>query len=135
MKKRSSRQKSATRGELTERQMRALHALLVTRSRTEAARLAGVGERTLRGYLADEQFRAAYDVALEERIDAALEASKVGIHEAASALRDVVTDSDAPATARVSAARVVLDYLDRLTELRDVERRLRALEGAMPSES
>lgn len=116
---------------LPERQRRALAALMTTRSRDEAASVAGVAPRTLRSYLADPGFRAAYDALLDASVDSALDSSRAGLSEAVDALREIVADSDATASARVSAARAVLEFAAQLTEARDFDRRLRALEGGV----
>lgn len=113
---------------LPERQRRALAALMATTSRDEAAQAAGVAPRTLRSYLADPDFRAAYDALLDASVDAALDSSRAGLSEAVDALRTIVADRGATASARVSAARVVLEYVSELAEMREFDRRLRALE-------
>ena len=45
---------------MTPRKEKALQALLVCRTRAEAAKAAGIGESTLRAYLQDAEFSAAY---------------------------------------------------------------------------
>lgn len=115
---------------LPERQRRALAALMSTRSRDEAAEAAGISPRTLRSYLADPAFRSEYEYLLDASVDAAFDSSRAGLSEAVDALRAIVSDRGATASARVSAARVVLEYVSELADMREFDRRLRALEGA-----
>lgn len=49
--------------------------------------------------------------------------------EAVEALREVMTDQDAPHASRVSAARTVLDMAMRATSEEEIEKRLAALEA------
>ena len=46
--------------ELTPRKEKALRALLVSRTRAEAAKTAGIGESTLREYMKDAEFMERY---------------------------------------------------------------------------
>lgn len=48
--------------------------------------------------------------------------------EAVETLRSVMSDSDAPASAKVTAARTVLEFAKNNIELADLEERLKALE-------
>lgn len=119
---------SATSG-LDGRKSRVLTALLTSQSKEEAAKTAGVSTRTVRRYLAEPVFSAAYEAALNQQVDEALNISKAGLVEASRTLRDVMGDSGASPTAKVSAARAMLDFFERLAEFREVERRLDALEA------
>lgn len=47
-------------GKLTPRKEKALRALLVSRTRAEAAKTAGIGESTLREYMKDAEFMERY---------------------------------------------------------------------------
>lgn len=115
---------------LDERRSRVLAALLTTSNREETARMAGVSTRTVRRYLAEPAFSAAYEAALNQQVDEALNISKAGLVEASRTLRDVMGDSVASPTAKVSAARAMLDFFERLAEFREIERRLDALEAS-----
>ena len=50
--------------------------------------------------------------------------------DAAEALRRIATDPDAPSSARVAAAKAILDSGLRIVEITDVISRLEALEDA-----
>jgi phage terminase small subunit len=53
---------------VTEKQHRAIAALLTTRTAQEAAANAGVGQRTLYRWMSDTDFRAAYAAASHQRL-------------------------------------------------------------------
>jgi hypothetical protein len=116
---------------LSERQRRAIAALLSARNVGEAARAANVGQRTLYRWLADAGFRAALLEAEGDAIDAATR-RLVGLTEAAiDTLTTVMNDAEAPRGVQLRAAQGVLDYLLKLRELRNVEERLSRLEGLL----
>jgi hypothetical protein len=119
-------------GELSTKQQRAIAALLCSRDVPAAAALAKVGARTLYRWIAeDDAFRAALTVAEGAAIDAATR-RLLGLQESAIAtLEGVLDDADASPSARVRAAGMVIDYLLKLRELRNVESRLAALEQAL----
>ncbi len=115
--------------ELSERQRRAIAALLSARNVSEAAQAAQVGERTLRRWLAEPTFRAALTGAEGQAIDAATRRLVSLTDSAIDVLTTVMQDPDAPSGVRLRAAQGVLDNLLRLRELRNVEERLTRLEG------
>src|SRR5512135_1592195 len=110
-------------GELSERQRRAVAALLSARNVAEAARVASVGERTLHRWLADPVFRAALLEAEGGAIDAATRRLVSLTDAAIDTLRAVMNDVEAPRAVQLRAAQGVLDYLLKLRELRNVEER------------
>src|SRR5690349_4515857 len=94
-------------GQLTPRQDKAVIALMTTPTVAKAAAKAGVGERTLRGWLAEADFLAAYRAARRRALEAA-----VGQLQRASgkAVRALVKDLDADKAAdRIKAACAILD--------------------------
>ncbi len=114
---------------LSRSQEKAIAGLLTQPTIKEAAKSAGIGNRTLIGWLKNEpSFIASYRQARREVVRAAIAGIQGAMHEAVEALRDVLNDSDAPASARVSAARVILDSGLRGAELEDLETRIEALE-------
>ncbi|MFM8320970.1 MAG: transposase family protein [Chloroflexota bacterium] len=118
-------------GELTPRQQRTIAALLQARNVSDAARMAGVGERTLYRWMGDPLFRAALASAEGDAIDQATR-RLVGLQDGAiDLLQAMLEDPTAAAAVRLRAAQSVLDYLLKLRELRDVEARLAALEKAV----
>ena len=49
--------------------------------------------------------------------------------EAVETLRGIITDQEAPASSRVSAAKTVLDFAVRAVKLEEIETRLKILES------
>lgn len=113
---------------LTQKQNRALIALLTQPTREEAAKAAGITSKTLRGYLEDPEFQAAYKTALAELLEDATTQAKQSLNPALTALREITEDGGQQAQARVSAARSLLEYSLKLTEQTDILEKLRELE-------
>jgi hypothetical protein len=108
----------------------AIAALLTQRNVEEAARVAGIGTRTLIRWLKIPEFAAAY---LEAR-RAAVSQSNARLQQASSAavstLLKIMVDGSAPASSRVRAADRVLDHAKQAIEREDIEVRVAALERA-----
>ena len=114
---------------MTPRQHKALQALLTQPTKQEAAKAAGISPRTLRDYLADPDFQAAYRQAFGQLVHDATRQAQQALSPALSALRDIVEDETETSTARIAAARSLLEYGLRLTELTDILEELEAIEG------
>ena len=76
----------------------------------------------------DEEFSRRYREAIAETLQDATRKSQQLLNPSLSALEQVMGNADAPAAARVSAARVALDFAAKLTETMDVLSRLGELE-------
>lgn len=113
---------------LTERQRRALAALLAAPTAKQAAERAGLSERQMKRYRADPVFRAAYQEAQTELLDRAVNQSRQHLIGALSVLSEIAEDVNAPPAARVSAARASVELALKLGEQADVLARLDALE-------
>ena len=113
---------------LTQKQNRALIALLTQPTREEAAKEAGITSKTLRGYLEDTEFQAAYKTALAELLEDATTQAKQSLNPALTALREIAEDGAQQAQARVSAARSLLEYSLKLTEQTDILEQLQEIE-------
>ena len=105
--------------------------MLTCRTRAEAAKTAGVGESTLRGYLREPEFQARYREAFGALVQDATRQAQQAIAPALSTLREIVENDEAGAKARIAAARVTLEYALRLTEQLDIISRIEVLENAM----
>lgn len=105
-------------------------ALAAGRTQKEAAEAAGVTDRTVRARLERPDFRAAVARQRAATLERAAGALAALIDEAAATLREVMADEEAPATARVHAARTVLQLGRELHERATFEERLAALEEA-----
>ena len=104
-------------------------ALLTSSTQAEAARRAGVSDRLVRQYLAKEDFKAELS---RRRRDAIKEAARVlqsSLQSAVEALRQIVENGESESS-RIAAARALLEYGLRFTELVDVLDSLERLERA-----
>lgn len=113
---------------LTPRKERALQALLVSRTRAEAAATAGIGESTLREYMKNPEFMERYKQAFGDMVRDATRQAQQTLSPALSTLREIMEDRDEQAQARITAARSVLEYSLKLCEQTDVLEQLRELE-------
>lgn len=112
------------------KQSAALAALLAQPSLAQAAKQAGVGQRTLIRWLQeDEAFQAAYRVARRQLVQHAIGQIQQATTTAVQTLLAVMRDPQASAGARVSAARVILEQALHATELEEIEQRLTLLEA------
>jgi uncharacterized protein YggE len=115
--------------ELSRKQGEAIAALLTMPTITEAAKRAGVGERTVYRWLQDDPaFQQAYREARRAAVQQAIAHIQRVTSTAVKTLEAVMRDLDAPSSSRVSAARVVLEMALKGVELEDLEARIDALE-------
>ena len=126
-------QNATDRKELTTHQRRALEALLVCGSLTEAATLAGSTRQALHRWLRDPAFVAALKEAESEAL-AALSRRIVSQAEKAMAALDTALAQEQDVRTRLRAAEIVLANLLKLRELLDFEQRLAALEAKSNAE-
>lgn len=110
---------------LTRIQGRAVVALLTCRTIAEAATAAGVGEKTLRRWLAAEPFASEYRAAARESAREATSALLAAQREAVQVLRACMQDGTS--ATRVRAARAVLELGVRVAA-DDLDERLADLE-------
>ncbi len=113
---------------LPEKQEQALAALLTHRSMKEAALAAGVSETTLWRYTRDDKFSRRLRAARREAFDHTVTQLQAASGEAVAVLRELMAKEDAPAAARISAARTVLDYAARAVERDELKGRIDELE-------
>jgi hypothetical protein len=97
----------------------------------QAAETAKVSERTVYRRLQDDAFRVALAQERALLAEEAVGRLAKGMTAAADTLAEIAADTAAPTTARVSAARAVLELGQRLRVELDVERRLDRLEEAL----
>lgn len=113
---------------MTPRKEKALQALLVCRTKAEAAKAAGISESTLRGYLKEPEFQERYREAFGNLVQDATRQAQQAINPALSTLTEIMQDKGEQATARIQAARSTLEYALKLTEQNDILEQLRELE-------
>ena len=112
---------------MTGKQQKALAALIRAPTRAIAAKEAGVGVSTLRRWMREDDFRAAYKEALAELLEDASAQSKRNLSRALDVLADVMENGE-NSQVRITAARSTLEYALKLSEVVDVQQRLDALE-------
>jgi hypothetical protein len=115
---------------LTPKQARAIVALLSEPTIGAAAQAVGVGERTSFRWLNDRIFCECYHEARRDALRLATGQLQATAQEAVSTLVEVMHDTTASPSARVSAAKVILDTAYRASEQEDVLRRIEWLERA-----
>ncbi len=121
--------------ELTAPQQRAIAALIASKSTVEAAKIAGVGERTLRRWLTEPTFKAALAIAEQEIIGSATRRLLGYMETAIYVVANLMADRNVSAGIRLRAAGTILDYSLRLREMLNIEERLAALEEAIAKQN
>jgi hypothetical protein len=114
---------------LPEKQEAALLALLSHKTLKESALAAGVSMPTLWRYLRDPVFSLRYREMRRELVECAMVRLQNDAEHAARVLRDVADDKTAPSSARVTAARTIIELSVKSVELGDLQQRLASLEG------
>lgn len=116
-------------GKLSQPQLKAIVALLETRTVEDAAKKAGVGVRTLYRWLAeDEEFNARLRYTEDFLIGGAVR-RLLGLNtRAIDVLRDILNDEEVSDSVRLRAATTSLEMTLKLRELRNVEERLAEIE-------
>jgi len=114
---------------LTDKQAAFLPALLSYPTIKEACFAAGISEATAWRWLnSDSKFREQYRVARRQVVEHVIVRIQTDAANAAKVLREVADDKEAPASARVSAAKTIIELAVKAVEIGDVEARLEALE-------
>jgi hypothetical protein len=114
---------------LTERQFRAIAALLTAPNITAAARLAQVPRRTLHDWFRQSAFQNALRNARRDAMTQTTTRLQHLSDLATEALETVIQDKKAPPATRVSAARTALALSYRSLELDDLDERLANVEA------
>ncbi len=114
---------------LEAKQETALAALLAHPTVADAAKAAKVSQATLWRYMRDEKFSARYAEARADVTKHLIMRLQSDSTKAARVLLEVAEDTNAPASARVSAARTIIEQALRGAEIRDLMERIDALEA------
>lgn len=121
----------AARGSILGRkQEEAIAALLSQRSVEDAARVAGIGTRTLLRWLKLPEFQSAYRQARRDAFGQAVARLQQATSAAAATLLKIMVDPSTPASVRVRAADSVFNHSAKAIEIEDIEERVAALEQA-----
>ena len=118
-------------GKLTPVQERAIVALLSHSTIKSAAKAIGIDDATLWRWLQDKEFHTAYMSFRRESVRQSIARLQQFSTEAVSTLRTIMKDKTAPASARVVAAKSIIDYSLKAVELEDLADRVAQLESAM----
>jgi len=114
---------------LTDKQAAFLPALLSYPTIKEACFSSGISEATAWRWLnSDSKFREQYRLARRQVVEHVIVRIQIDAASAAKVLRDVADDKEASASARVSAAKSIIELAVKAVEIGDVEARLEALE-------
>lgn len=114
---------------MTPSKEKALAALLTSKTKNEAAAAAGIAPRTLRDYLADPEFQAAYAAAFRNLVTDATREAQATLSPAICVLRAIMEDEEENTGARIAAARTLLEYGLRFTEFSDILAELQTITG------
>jgi hypothetical protein len=106
----------------------AIAALLTRPSIEDAARVAGVAEKTLRRWMEEPQFNARYLKARRDGVSQAVARMQQATGAASTTMLKVMTDPNVPAAVRLRAAEGVFDRAIEGIELEDLNARLTELE-------
>ena len=110
---------------MTEKQARALAALLSEPTQAAAAKKVGISARTMRGRTPGSIVTIR---PLKDGVIADFDVTAAMLKQEADTLQEIATDQDAGKTARVAAARSLLEQALRYTELSDLLGRIAKLE-------
>lgn len=114
---------------INEKQKRVLAALMTNRTVESAAKAAGVSSKTVRRYLQDPEFLASYQSAVDGVMERATKQLQGSLTAAIERLGRIVRNDNDSSQAHIAAARALLDFTLRFTELNDVLTKLEQLEA------
>lgn len=95
---------------------RAVAALVACPTTKEAAKVAGMGESTLRAYKSDPEFMELYTAARHELLDTGVKALQSKFSDAVEVISEVMNDKEASPNVRLSAANSIIQNVVRLTD-------------------
>ena len=116
---------------LNRKQEMAISCLLEQPTIKEAAVFCGVGEVTLWRWLQQPEFQERYRQAKRQVVEQAITRLQQVTGAAVTTLREIMLDSEAPASSRVTAAKTILETAVKSVELEDLVTRLDKLEKAV----
>lgn len=121
---------------MTPKKAKALKALFTEPTQEAAAQAAGISPRTLRDYMKDTEFRAAYNEAVTAQLGEVTGQARQGLTSALSVLREIMENPAAEDRDRISAASKSIDAalrliekLDQQVKVDELERLVKELDG------
>ncbi|MDT7807328.1 MAG: hypothetical protein QOJ70_1141 [Acidobacteriota bacterium] len=119
---------------LTAKQEKALASLLALGEVKAAAKSSGVGETTLWRWLKEDAFNAAYRDGRRRLVEASASRLTADSSKASRVLLEIAEDRQAPASARVAAARAIIENSIKVVETLDLEPRLKEIEKRLAAQ-
>jgi hypothetical protein len=116
---------------LSRRQERTIKALLEHDTLADAAHAVGIGEVTLWRWLREPGFKSAFREAKRRVLDEALSTLQKATRKAIGALVSILEDQGKPASARVTAAKTILETAVKSIQVEELEARVEQLERAI----
>ena len=116
------------RHQMSQHQQRFVQALLACGNISKAAEAVGITRRTAYRYMNDENVRQMLLELQQETLRAVCQRALDEMMHALSVLVDIANDITAPHSARVSAARTIIDAATKLYDVANLTERVRALE-------
>jgi len=122
-----------TETKLSPRQAHFVSAMLAARTMAEAARQAGISDRTAYAYMNDPQVQAAIGRGLDDVLADATRQITTAVAQALATLEAIHKDPAVPPASRVTAARLILDAGPRYRQTLDLATRVANLEDLQRS--
>jgi len=113
---------------MTRKMEAAIAALLTAPTIAAAAHAVGVSEITLWRWLQREEFQVRYREAKSQAVAQSIARLQQVSGEAVETLREVMANTESPASSRVAAAKAVLEMAIKAVELEDLTARVEELE-------
>jgi len=118
--------------QLSAKQRRFVAAMLSAHTVADAARQAGIAERTAYLYLSNPHVQTALDHALDENLSRSAQRATAAMDRAIATLLAILDDPDSPRNVRINAARTILLVGPRLHDSVTLTQRVAALEDQPP---
>lgn len=99
----------------------AIAALLTSTTIAEAAKAIGISEQTLWRWKQEPEFKKQYRQVKMQVVTQATTQLQSATGKAVKTLKDIMEDEKTPANARVTAARAILEYSYKGTEMQDMQ--------------
>lgn len=119
---------------LSPKKSKAIAALLQHRTLKDAAAAIDIAEATLFRWLQDHNFQQVLRGAKRQVVQQAVSRLQQVSCEAVETLLEIASDREKPASARLGAARAILDYAIKGVEYEDLLTRIEALENHLNNE-
>lgn len=119
---------------MSPKQEKALASLLALGEVKAAAKDAKCGETTLWRWLKDETFAEAYRDGRRRLVEASAARLTSDSAAASKVLLKIAEDEESPASARVAAARAIIENAVKAVETLDLEPRLKEIERALAAQ-